>query len=496
MNSISKQLLRQFISEEELKNTVGVFGGGFQPPTKGHLQVVKQALEQYPLLDKFIIFVGTGGGRSNITQQQSVDIWNVYKKLLPNKVEIVPSSNPISSIYSYTKENPETNIIWFLGSREGKEEDFIDFMKRTKAADKPNLKVVNIITKNSISGTLARKALDNKDLFFTFLPSELSLEDKEQIYNILTSGNITEWIPEVEEVEEVEEYTEEVLDSVEESNNFFEPLDNTQTDSDTQSEPTRVDYYKDHIQNVVPSDFKVEKYNNKIVVTPTPKTKTLEHDPEFKKLLISLTLHMVENGLNIEPLPDIVFVEYDKKNANNMLGRTAHYDPNTSCITLYTYDRHPKDILRSYAHEMIHHMQNLEGRIQGIKGHNINEDEYLKELEEEAYSKGNMCFRGWENSLKENINEWVIDIPKYNQPKTFIDNLRESLHEIVLSKENAVDVEGSLTDGQFIVGDQKYIYKIKILQLIESKYNIEIKDEEVENIITFDDLLNLIINKK
>jgi hypothetical protein len=72
-----------------------------------------------------------------------------------------------------------------------------------------------------------------------------------------------------------------------------------------------------------------------------------------------------------------------------------------------------------------------------------------------------MCFRGWENSLKENINEWVIDIPKYNQPKTFIDNLRESLYEIVLSKENAVDVEGSLTDGHFIVGDQKYIYKIK-----------------------------------
>jgi acyl carrier protein len=44
--------------------------------------------------------------------------------------------------------------------------------------------------------------------------------------------------------------------------------------------------------------------------------------------------------------------------------------------------------------------------------------------------------------------------------------------------------------------EEKIIYKIEILQLIESKYNIEIKDEEVENIITFDDLLNLIINKK
>ena len=109
---------------------------------------------------------------------------------------------------------------------------------------------------------------------------------------------------------------------------------------------------------------------------------------------------MIDNGLNIEPLPDVIFIEDDKKNADNILGRTAYYDPNTNCITLYTHSRHPKDILRSYAHEMIHHMQNLEGRIQGIEGQNINEDEYLKELELEAYSKGNMCFRSWENNLE------------------------------------------------------------------------------------------------
>jgi acyl carrier protein len=45
------------------------------------------------------------------------------------------------------------------------------------------------------------------------------------------------------------------------------------------------------------------------------------------------------------------------------------------------------------------------------------------------------------------------------------------------------------------MGEEKIIYKIEILQLIESKYNIEIKDEEVENIITFKDLINLIKNK-
>jgi hypothetical protein len=49
---------------------------------------------------------------------------------------------------------------------------------------------------------------------------------------------------------------------------------------------------------------------------------------------------------------------------------------------------------------MIHHFQNLEDRLVNIKTFNINEDDYLKELEREAYEKGNLMFRGWENSLK------------------------------------------------------------------------------------------------
>jgi acyl carrier protein len=40
--------------------------------------------------------------------------------------------------------------------------------------------------------------------------------------------------------------------------------------------------------------------------------------------------------------------------------------------------------------------------------------------------------------------------------------------------------------------EENLIYKIEILQLIESKYSIEIKDEEVEDIITFRDLIELI----
>lgn len=44
--------------------------------------------------------------------------------------------------------------------------------------------------------------------------------------------------------------------------------------------------------------------------------------------------------------------------------------------------------------------------------------------------------------------------------------------------------------------DEKIIYRIEIFQLIESKYNIEIKDEEVENILTLEDLIELIKRKQ
>jgi hypothetical protein len=527
MNPIAKELLKSFLTEEDLQTTVGVFGGGFQPPTKGHLEVVKQALERYPLLDKFIIFVGTGGGRSNITQEQSVKIWNIYKKLLPNKVEIVPSANPISSIYSYTKENPETKVKWFLGSREGREEDFADFVKRTKSADKPNLEVINIITKVPVSGTAARKALEDKELFFTFLPPSLPLEDKEEIYSILSG--INEWVPEPE-IDNLDDYADDALspldlkipphfvdrvndrrnnppietdelydffdklsdekdeledmlddegeivatdsdtdiniplakdnvkpntvvaktimrkrnfmtpnkklvfektqgDSIvcdncgwtwkikdggndlyichkcehnntpkEETNNFFKPLESERTDFISPKDD-RVKYYEEYYKNLSPSDFKVETQKDKIVISNIFK-KNPERDKEFTQSLALLTISMIDNGLNIEPLPNVEFIHNDSENADKLLGKTAYYNPNTQTIVLYTYNRHPKDVLRSYAHEMIHHMQNLEGRINNIQGDNINEDEYLAELELEAYSKGNMLFRSWENNLK------------------------------------------------------------------------------------------------
>jgi len=122
-------------------------------------------------------------------------------------------------------------------------------------------------------------------------------------------------------------------------------------------------------------------------------------EEELAPYIQDLTKHMYNQGLSIDPAPEIEFVE-DEDNAKNPLGKTAYYDPNQKLIVLYTTGRHPKDILRSFAHEMIHHCQNMEGRLGNITTTNVNEDDYLRELEREAYERGNMAFREWENSMR------------------------------------------------------------------------------------------------
>jgi hypothetical protein len=115
---------------------------------------------------------------------------------------------------------------------------------------------------------------------------------------------------------------------------------------------------------------------------------------------VSLSQYMMDNGMNIKPLPKIKVIKDDEQNASDLLGKTAYYNPTEKSITLYTMDRHPKDILRSFAHEMVHHEQNLDGRLGNINTTNTNEDGDLPEIEREAYEKGNMMLRNWEDKIK------------------------------------------------------------------------------------------------
>ena len=93
MNQLVKEITKGLLEQE--KKTIAVYGGGFKPPTKGHFEVVKQALDENPEIDEFIIYVGKKD-REGVTQEDSMKIWGIYKNYLPNKVKIKFISGPPS----------------------------------------------------------------------------------------------------------------------------------------------------------------------------------------------------------------------------------------------------------------------------------------------------------------------------------------------------------------------------------------------------------------
>lgn len=120
---------------------------------------------------------------------------------------------------------------------------------------------------------------------------------------------------------------------------------------------------------------------------------------KYKKLIISLIQFMVKNGYTLKPLPKVFFDNTQQD--EDVFIKTGYYDPNNMEVYVFTNGRHIKDILRSLAHELIHHKQNVDGRLGAgsYDGETIYNDKKLQKLEEEAYLKGNIAFRTWTETV-------------------------------------------------------------------------------------------------
>ena len=302
---------------------IAAYGGGFKPPTGGHFEIVKNALAEFPEIDEFIIYVGSKE-RDGIDQAEAILVWEIYENYLANKVVIKPAKSPIGDILRLAKDNPQDEIYFVIGYREGRDDDMKDVASRTSNLEKkyPNIEVKVMPTFDAnMSGTNARKAIGDEEKFIKFLPDEV--QEKSQIWNIVR--------PAVEE-------------SITENATYSQNID-------------------------------------------------------YMQMISDLTNYMIEKGRNIEPLPELVIKNGETENAKNFFGRTAYYDPNTQTIVLYTEGRHPKDIVRSYAHEMVHHTQYLEDRLPNVQTTDTTASKELDAIEREAYLDGNMIFRNWTDSI-------------------------------------------------------------------------------------------------
>jgi hypothetical protein len=152
-----------------------------------------------------------------------------------------------------------------------------------------------------------------------------------------------------------------------------------------------------------------------------------EQKEEFKSSLAQLFSHLREE-LKIKIVPKIHLLE-DETNSKKLLGRTGYYDPHNQKICLYMTNRHPKDILRSFSHEVIHHWQHENKQLEkSEKKEDVNtdpqyaqNDPWLRQMEKQAYLLGNMMFRDWEDAKKsegrKKMTEKTILIGKEYPPK-------------------------------------------------------------------------------
>ena len=361
---------------------IAAYGGGFKPPTAGHFQIVKNTLEEFPEIDEFIIYVGSKE-RDGIDQSEAILVWEIYQNYLANKVTIKPSNGPIGDILRLAKDNLQDEIYFVIGYREGSDDDMKDVTLRTSNLEEkyPNIKVITMSTiDTNMSGTNARKAIGNEEEFIKFLPSEV--KEKSEIWNIIRPVVNERIVGDKIECDNCD-WSWKIVDGGDDLYICHKcDYDNT----------PRLNENASYSQNI-----------------------------DYKQLIADLTNYMIEKGRNIEPLPKLEFVDGDSENAKDFFGKTAYYDPATQTIVLYTEGRHPKDIVRSYSHEMVHHTQFLEDRLEGIEGTDTTADENLDKIEQEANLVGTMTFRNWTDSINERKDHFglnalikeIVEEPKY-----------------------------------------------------------------------------------
>ena len=422
---------------------IALYPGAYKPPTRGHFLVVKSLLnnsfnavdvdresgaasgvKEKPEVTGVKVFIGTQV-RNGITQQISKQIWDIYKKYLKGNLEVIASDrNPVADVYSLLKHNPETPFLPVVGYRDAS--DMADLKRFDDAKNRyPNMTILTITSSgdDATRATDLRKAIldgDDKEAA-KYLPQELSAKDLETVINLLKS-TVT--------IEERMEYNmEQVMLGMLTEEKEVEEVTMGLPVAPMAVLPSEVtQYMRDltaKLKPVLPEDVTIEYNGQAITITPKYYNKpnaednTPEQDPineyedhiaaiNYVPYIAGILEHMVRKGMKVLPLPEIKTRE-DQENAANVFGRTAYYDPTKKEVVLYVTGRHPKDVLRSFCHEMIHHMQNLEGRLPAFTTANTQEDSALNEIEKEAHYLGSMTMREWEDSVKKEqaVNEWL-----------------------------------------------------------------------------------------
>ena len=121
-------------------------------------------------------------------------------------------------------------------------------------------------------------------------------------------------------------------------------------------------------------------------------------------LCCSLMGHMMQDmPFPEESIPSVIFIEEEQPDTHPAFKRTGYYDFKDNCINIFVTGRALKDILRSIAHELIHADQHINKGLDlspAVTGLGEDSTKAAEEIEADAYLRGNLGLRKWEDRLK------------------------------------------------------------------------------------------------
>ena len=161
---------------KENKAGIALFPGSFRPPHKGHLELIKKALPKY---SKVVVLISQPEKhtRSDITAEQSKQIFDQYTKGLPVETRMCNNSSPYVEAADMIK-NGEGNIV-LTSDKEPTKFDKFNFPKEVVHADY-NISAGQM--RNILSSDKSRE--EKKAELLGYIPEETNVEE---VFNILMS---------------------------------------------------------------------------------------------------------------------------------------------------------------------------------------------------------------------------------------------------------------------------------------------------------------------
>tara|TARA_R110000796_G_scaffold67777_4_gene155586 strand:+ start:8193 stop:10190 length:1998 start_codon:yes stop_codon:yes gene_type:complete len=203
LNTESINFDTQVLTEKTGKK-VALLPGGFKPPHAGHYGLAK-GLASNSDVDEVIVIIGKNPRFSDIepkitiTAEQSKNLWDLYTRNDNNiKVRIQEGKTPVADVYDLIadKNSFSDGDTVFLGKSD-KDQGDTRFARAQSYAERhnPGVNVKEIVFPviggESMGGTALRDmiAAGEKERFISKLPTHLSSDELEEVWNSVTTRN-------------------------------------------------------------------------------------------------------------------------------------------------------------------------------------------------------------------------------------------------------------------------------------------------------------------